>query len=114
MGKMERMLSSSDTNRFIYAFLTLMAVFCGLVWSFTNLSYDCEYQIAMAYRLLQGDKMFLEMWEPHQTSAFLPAALMWVYMKLFHTATGIALYLQICGICIRGGVCVCPLSDTAQ
>lgn len=96
------MFLSSGRNRYVYIFFTLMAVFCGLIWSFTNLSYDGEYQIATAYRLLQGDKMFLEMWEPNQTCVFLPAALMWIYMKIFHTTTGIALYLQICGILIRG------------
>ncbi len=29
--------------------------------------------------------MFLEMWEPHQTSAFFSAAFLWLYMQLFHT-----------------------------
>lgn len=95
---------SSGRNRYVYIFLTLMAAFCGLIWAITNLSYDGEYQISMAYRLLQGDKMFLEMWEPNQTSVFLPAALMWIYRKLFHTTTGIALYLQVCGILIRGAL----------
>lgn len=98
------MFLSSGRNRYVTISLTLMAALCGLIWAFTNLSYDGEYQIATAYRLLQGDKMFLEMWEPNQTSVFLPAALMWIYMKLFHTTTGIALYLQICGILIRGAL----------
>ena len=40
---------------------------------------------SMAYRLVQGDRMFLEMWEPHQTSAFFSAAFLWLYMQLFHT-----------------------------
>ncbi len=93
-----------DRKKYIRGIFTLLAVFCGMIWSFTNLSYDGEYQIAMSYRLLQGDRMLLEMWEPHQTSAFLPAALMWIYRGLFHTTTGIVLYLQICGIAIRGGI----------
>lgn len=83
-----------------------MAVFCGLIWSVTNMSYDGMYQISMSQRLLSGDKMFLEMWEPHQTSAFLSAALMWIYETVFHTTTGIVLYLQVCGILIRGGIAV--------
>ena len=48
---------------------------------FTNISYDVEYQVAMAYRVLKGDVMILEMWEPHQTSAFLCAIFMKIYMK---------------------------------
>lgn len=93
-----------DKTKYIYWVFTLLAACCGIVWAFTNLSYDCEYEISMCYRLLQGDKMFQEMWEPHQTSAYLPAALMWIYGKLFKTNTGIVLYLQICGILIRGSL----------
>lgn len=81
---------------------TMMAAFCGLIWAVTNLSYDSMYHISMSQRLLSGDRMILEMWEPHQTSAFFSAALMWIYETLFHTTTGIALYLQACGIAIRG------------
>lgn len=92
--------------RLIYIILTIMAVFCGLIWSVTNIGYDGEYQISMSYRLLSGDRMFLEMWEPHQTSAFLPTILMWIYEKIFHTTKGIVLYLQICGILIRGTIAV--------
>lgn len=40
-------------------------------------------------------------------SVFLPAALMWVYMSLFHTTTGIVVYLQVCGMLIRWGVAFC-------
>ncbi len=89
-----------------YVLFTIMAVFCGLIWSVTNISYDGMYQISMSQRLISGDKMFLEMWEPHQTSAFLSAALMWVYERVFGTTTGIVLYLQICGIVIRGALAV--------
>ena len=95
---------ASGKNRYIHIFFTLTAVFCGLIWAFTNLGYDGEYQVAMSYRMLKGDKMFLEMWEPHQTSAFLPTALMWLYISLFHTTTGIVLYLQVCGMLIRAGI----------
>lgn len=91
-------------NNYFYIFFTLIAAGCGLVWAFTNLGYDGEYQIAMCSRLLRGDKMFLEMWEPHQTSAFLPAALMWPYIRILGTTTGIVVYLQICGILIRGAL----------
>ncbi|MCM1101821.1 MAG: GtrA family protein [Clostridium sp.] len=96
--------SKAGWDHWIYAVFTGMAVVCGIIWSCTNLGYDSEYQIAMAYRLLRGDRMFVEMWEPHQTSALPLAALMWIYTSLAHTTTGIVLYLQICGILIRGAV----------
>ena len=96
--------SQSRKHRLIYIVLTVTALLCGLIWSVTNVSHDCTYHISMSQRLLSGDRMFLEMWEPHQTSAFLTAALMWIYEKIFRTTTGIVLYLQVCGILIRGGI----------
>lgn len=90
----------------VYIALTVMAVFCGMIWSVTNIANDCSYQISMSQRLLSGDRMFLEMWEPHQTAVYLSALLMWIYEKIFSTTTGIVLYLQICGILIRGGIAV--------
>lgn len=36
----------------------------------TSCHVDAEYQVVMGYRMLQGDAMFSEMWEAHQTSAF--------------------------------------------
>lgn len=41
---------------------------------FFGFDIDEQYAVSMAYRLLQGDRMFLEMWEPHQTSAFFSTA----------------------------------------
>lgn len=101
-----RSKTEQDRLKITYVIFTGMAVLCGLIWSVTNLGYDGEYQIAMSYRLLQGDRMLMEMWEPHQTSAFLPSAFLWIYEELFHTTTGIVLYLQVCGILIRGGIAV--------
>lgn len=42
--------------------------------------------------------MFLEMWEPHQTSAFFSAAFLWLYMQLFHTLKYSVLFLRIVGV----------------
>ena len=91
----------SVKNKYTRLFFTCMAVCCGLIWTFTNLGYDGEYQLAMCRRLLQGDKLFLEMWEPHQTSSFLPAFLMWIYISLLGTTTGIVVYLQARGVLWR-------------
>ena len=60
------------------SFATVKIIFFGF-------DIDEQYAVSMAYRLVQGDRMFLEMWEPHQTSAFFSAAFLWLYMQLFHT-----------------------------
>lgn len=52
---------------------------------FFGFDIDEQYAVSMAYRLVQGDRMFLEMWEPHQTSAFFSAAFLGIYVHIFHT-----------------------------
>lgn len=61
---------------------------------FVDYTLDEEYQIVMAYRNLQGDMLFREMWEPHQTSAFLCAGLIWIYRAVTGTVTGVILFLR--------------------
>lgn len=48
--------------------------------------------------------MISQMWEPHQTSAFLNAFLIWIYMLITGTTTGIALYLNVVGLIVKLGV----------
>lgn len=65
---------------------------------FFGFDIDEQYAVSMAYRLVQGDRMFLEMWEPHQTSAFFSAAFLWLYMQLFHTLKYSVLFLRTVGV----------------
>ena len=85
----------------IYAFLLVLFTISLAV---TNVSYDAEYQMAMAYRMIKGDKLITQMWEPHQTSAFLCAIFMKIYMVVTGTTTGIVLYIQAVGLLIRAAI----------
>ncbi len=73
---------------------------------FTDFDIDCEYAIVLSYRMVRGDKMIAQMWEPHQTSAFLNAAFIKLYIFLTGTVTGVALYLNIMGTFVKVGVTV--------
>lgn len=68
---------------------------------FTSCHVDAEYQVAMAYRMLRGDRMFSEMWESHQTSAFFLVFFEWIYLKVTGTTTGIMIYANTIGILCR-------------
>jgi len=85
----------------VYILLSMVAL---LSMTVSNVSFDAEYQLAMAYRFIKGDKMILQMWEPHQTSAFLNAVFMKLYMMATGTTTGIVLFMQVVGLLIRGGI----------
>lgn len=71
---------------------------------FVDFDVDCEYAIALSYRMARGDHMISQMWEPHQTSAFLNAAFIWLYMLVTGTTTGLALYLNGIGLLAKLGV----------
>jgi hypothetical protein len=88
----------------IYWFYAILIAAVCVSFLFTNVSYDAEYQLAMAYRLIKGDAMITAMWEPHQTSAFLCAILMKLYMLVTGTTTGIVLFTQFAGLLIRGSI----------
>lgn len=66
-----------------------------VIFFFTDI--DEQYAITMAYRMVCGDRMFLEMWEPHQTSGFLAAFLVKVYMLITGGVSGVAIYLRLAG-----------------
>lgn len=81
-------------------------IFAGLKNIFTDFDMDCEYAIAMSYRMARGDHMVAQMWEPHQTSAFLNAFFIKIYLLLTGTTTGIVVYLNTIGLLVKSGVAV--------
>lgn len=83
------------------------AVLVNLKNIFTNFDIDSEYAIAMAWRMVKGDRMIVQMWEPHQTSAFLSAFFIWIYYAITGTTTGIAIYLNAVGLLCKGAVTYC-------
>ncbi len=82
--------------------LIALCVITALKILFAGYDIDEQYAVAMAYRMLKGDLLLTDMWEPHQTSGFLCALLMLPYLALFHTTTGIFLYLRSCGLLLHG------------
>ncbi len=69
-------------------------ILAALKLIFVDYTLDEEYQIVMAYRNLMGDHLFKQMWEPHQTSAFFCSGLIWFYMAVTGTTTGVILFLR--------------------
>ena len=87
----------------LYLFLIILSVLASFKMIFFAVGLDEEYQLVMAYRNVRGDRLFLDMWEPHQSSAFLCALLMKPWLALFGT-TGVVLYLRICGTLLHLGI----------
>ncbi|MCM1188475.1 MAG: glucosyltransferase domain-containing protein [bacterium] len=86
-----------NSRRFLYL-LWFGAVLVSIKSIFTDFGVDNGYAVAASYRHISGDRMFWEMWEPHQTSSFLVDVLMLIYRVFVPSFTGVAIYLQIMGV----------------
>lgn len=91
------MKSALQKTRWFWFFLWTGIVLVSIKSIFTDFGIDNGYAIAMSYRHISGDRMFLEMWEPHQTSAFVVDGLLLLYRIFVPSLTGAAIYLQIMG-----------------
>ena len=54
----------------------LVSVLAMLKTIFFSMDIDESYAISQAYRLVKGDRLIFDMWEPHQFSAYPAAVLM--------------------------------------
>ena len=103
MLTVEKTHSRSFQNYIIF-FLFLVAIWANVKSIFMNCDPDTEYAVAMSYRMLQGDKLFQQMWEPHQTSAFLCTLLMKPFVAITGGTTGIIIYLHTVGVLIHAAI----------
>lgn len=93
------------TDSKIRNILIVLSIFATVKMLFFAFGLDEEYQLVMSYRNATGDKLFYNMWEPHQSSAFLCSVLMKPYLMLFGTSY-IVIYLRACGAIIHLAISV--------
>ena len=89
---------------FIWMVLLLLSAVAALIKIFVGFDIDEGYAVSMPYRLLQGDALFLDMWEVHQTSVFLPTAFLAVLDKITGATDGAVLYLRIVATLIHAAM----------
>lgn len=87
--------------------LVLGSIIINIKNIFTSCQVDAEYQVVMAYRILRGDRMFSQMWEIHQTSAFFLAFFEWIFLNITGSVTGIMIYANAVGILCKIAVAFC-------
>lgn len=86
--------------------LCIGAVLVNIKGIFSDFDIDVGYALTMSYRMLKGDRMFVDMWEPHQTSAALAALFIWIYITVARTTTGIVVFLNIIGVLLQGTIAI--------
>lgn len=92
-------------KRWIYYLLILALAAYTIKNLFVGADVDEGYGIVVGYRLASGDRLILEMWEPHQTSAIFTA----LFIRLFLWITGgsvdfLNLYLRVVYFIVHAAV----------
>ena len=91
-------------KNFIFWILVIGTILATLKCIFVSLQMDEEYAISLPYRLLLGDKMFAQIWDPHQTSAFIIQFLIWIFQKVTGTTTYVVIWIRFAGVLMHGAV----------
>lgn len=91
----------SRINVLVDAMLILASLLSTAKLFILGITIDEEYAVCMSYRNAIGDRMFLDMWEPHQTSGFLCTALIRVFLTVFHTTDYLVFFLRFSGFVIE-------------
>lgn len=76
--------------------------FVKAIW--ISLDIDESYAVACAYRMVRGDRLIRDMWEPHQLSAFLPALFAAPYIRIRGNTDYLVIWLRIIGVLIHTGM----------
>lgn len=71
---------------------------------FVGADWDEGYGIVMGYRLAMGDRLLLEMWEPHQTSAIFTSLFIQLFIQLTGGVEFLNIYLRVVYFLIHGAV----------
>lgn len=81
--------------------LTLLSFVKG-IW--ISLDIDESYAVACAYRMVRGDRLIRDMWEPHQLSAFLAALFAAPYIWIRGNTDYLVIWLRVVGVLIHTGM----------
>lgn len=88
-------------KRVTRAIILILSLLATIKICILGLGIDEEYAVTMAYRMVTKDRMFLEMWEPHQTSGFLTAFLTGIFVQITKGTEYLILYLRVLGAVIQ-------------
>lgn len=91
----EKAVSASLIRKVVVSMLIGLSVIASATKIFTGFDIDEAYALAIPYRVLQGDRLFVDMWEVHQTSFLLPFLFMKVFYLLTGEMAGVVLYMRV-------------------
>lgn len=88
-------IEQRSRKQYIWLLWIGLSIFASVTKIFVGFDIDEGYALALPYRFLQGDRLFTEMWEVHQTSAVFAAVVLKPFLVLSGSNQGIVLYSRI-------------------
>lgn len=92
--------------------ILLFVLLCGLsaagIYKTIYFSADIDesYALTMAYRIASGERLLVDMWEPHQMSAALYAPLVFLYKSITGSMEGALIFMRAAGLFVQALVSV--------
>ena len=94
-------------NKKFWKIICILAVIAYTLKNlFIGADTDEGYGIMVGYRLAMGDRLLLDMWEPHQTSAIFTALFIGPFVRLTGGVNYLNLFLRVVFFPIQAGVSV--------
>ncbi len=95
-------------NKFVN--IAIIVIFAGSVLAaikciFVGFQIDEEYAFTLSYRLIKGDRLLQEVWDPHQTSAFLLSAIEWIWIGITGSNDYIVIWCRAVTTLLHSLVC---------
>ena len=97
-------MAQTRKNRILPLILVLVCAAVMLRSAFTGLEIDEEYALSLGYRLVSGDQLFYDMWEPHQLSSLPAAALLAVFIGITGGTTGVLVFFRLVVLACKAGM----------
>ena len=97
-------MAQTRKNRILPLILVLFCAAVMLRSAFTGLEIDEEYALSLGYRLVSGDRLFYDMWEPHQLSSLPAAALLAVFIGITGGTTGVLVFFRLVVLACKAGM----------
>ena len=97
-------MAQTRKNRILPMILVLVCAAVMLRSAFTGLEIDEEYALSLGYRLVSGDRLFYDMWEPHQLSSLPAAALLAMFIGITGGTTGVLVFFRLVVLVCKAGM----------
>lgn len=82
-------------RKFIWGIILLVSLLAAGSKTFVGFDIDEGYALALPYRFLQGDQLFTQMWEVHQTSGIFASIILYPFLKITGSTTYLVIYVRI-------------------